>query len=149
MAVTHRGSRVQVELPLEKLQRMLAIIHEYFNGGLVVCKQSLWTFTGLMAWVTNVCPQVGPFTKMLWAALALQPDQSWIYLKQIVTPLRWLRAFTASRGGPLQRHFRSRSSLTTLSTFDGFPVGGGATFAAGNAKGRFPKRPPDFIPLVD
>ena len=83
-------------------------------------------FHGLMAWVSNVCPQVGPFTKMLWAALTSQPEMSWVCLKQIVTPLQWLRAFTASQGGPLQRHFRSRSPFTTMITFDGSPVGGGA-----------------------
>ena len=97
------------------------------KGKSTVDKNALRSFTGLSAWVANLCPQVSPFSAMLWAALASRPGLAWIYLQQVSVPLSWVLAFTTELNGPLIRHFRPRAETVTILTFDGSPSGGGAT----------------------
>ena len=118
---------VTVTIPAEKIQKMVETINKLLFAEACICKIELRSFTGLMSWISNLCPQLNPFTRMLWAALSAQPEQSWIFTKQVVTPLRWLLSFTKSVQGPLVRRFRPRSQTVTIITFDGSPVGGGAT----------------------
>ena len=63
------------------------------SGGMIE-RTELRSFTGLMAWVANLCPQVNPFTQMLWAAVSARADHKLVYLKQVIMPLEWILAFT-------------------------------------------------------
>ena len=91
-----------------------------------VPKAELRSFTGLMTWVANICPQCNAFCRMLWGALTAD-SKSWTFPKQIRLPLLWLSKFVADQTEPLQRNFRPPSPLHLCLTFDGSPTGGGAT----------------------
>ena len=93
----------------------------------MVEKVGLRSFAGFMAWVANLCPQLSPFTRMLWAALSTRAEHEQVFLKQIQLPLNWILAFTKALNGPLVRFYRPRSETVTIISFDGSPSGGGAT----------------------
>jgi hypothetical protein len=118
---------VSVSIPAEKMERIRAAIEKFLGGSPEIVKIELRCFAGLVAWVANLCPQLNPFLRMVWAALTANADSSTVYVKQVKMPLSWLLAFTKSVQGPLQRNFRPRATTMTIITFDGSPFGGGAT----------------------
>ena len=79
------------------------LIERILGSGIMTDRTELRSFTGRMAWVANLCPQVSTFTQMLWAAVSARADHKLVYLKQVIMPLEWILAFTKVFDGPLVR----------------------------------------------
>ena len=52
----------------EKITKVRMLIEQLLGGGATVEKGALRSLMGLISCVANLCPQVSPFTAMLWAA---------------------------------------------------------------------------------
>ena len=121
------GTRgITITIPVEKFEKLNSLIQLLLDYTTKVPKAELRSFTGLMTWVANICPQCNAFCRMLWGALTAD-DKSWVFPKQVALPLRWLSKFVTDQTEPLQRNFRPPSRLHLCITFDGPPTGGGAT----------------------
>lgn len=68
----------------------------------LVARKPLQQFTGEMSWAAGFVPQLKPFVRMLYAAMATQPTklqgQSQIYYRQVEPVLHWFRMFLWSIG---------------------------------------------------
>ena len=87
-------------IPAEKIAKIRQLVEQMLLGPQMVDKVGLRSFAGLMAWVANLCPQLSPFTRMLWAALSTRAEHDQIFLKQIQMPFSWILAFTKALNGP-------------------------------------------------
>ncbi len=124
---------VTVTLPRDKIAKIAELLDSIDAEGATVKKATLRPFAGLATWVASILPQLNPFCRMIWAALAALPAENWVYRRQLVVPLRWFRAFTTMSMEPVERHCRYPPEYYTCITFDGSPWGGGATIQFGLA----------------
>ena len=98
---------VLITLPEEKLLKLREQIESLLASGPTVCKKILRSFTGLMSWVANLCPQVNAFTRMRWAAWAQDARRIWVYSRQISWPLQWLPRLQLNKLAPCSARLSS------------------------------------------
>ena len=81
------------------------------------------SLAGRVQWMTGLLPQLAPFAKMLWGALAVQNANDKIFRKQIAVALRWLAAFASDGGFPISRRIVASDGLHCTIIFDASPLG--------------------------
>ena len=124
---------VTVALPVKKLHQLRDNIGTLTKGGKGMCSADLLrALAGLCGWVVSIIPQVRPFIRRLWAALAAPRSgdkKGLVYMTQIRTTLQWLLAFaTRNYEAPIQRvayAFERHWHAITVEC-DASPFGGGA-----------------------
>ena len=96
-----RSVYVKVMVTTAKLEEWRVLL-ERLNTQPLVGRKPLQQFTGKMSWAAGFIPQLKPFVRMLYAALATNPSklqgQGQIYFKQIEPALHWIRRFLWSWG---------------------------------------------------
>ena len=115
---------VSLTMPQDKVDCIAAQCDEML-GQERISKARLRQFTGLVTWVAGILPQVSVYTGMLWAALAAAKF-SWVDIKLVTRPLKWLRKLCRDKWQSVERHIRSVPPYFTVVTFDGSLTGGGA-----------------------
>ena len=122
-----RGA-VVVTIPAERRGDMLLEVRSLLSQPTFIWRKALREFTGRAEWVAGLLPQLKPFVRMLWAALAstsIGPDKVWV--KQVRLPLTWLEAFFAMTHGPLTRvTYADPPGTVPVIMFDASTIGGGA-----------------------
>jgi len=116
---------VRVSLPSHKVQALLAelrSINACPKG--MVYRDRLRSLAGLGSWIAGLAPQVKPFIRQIWAAIATPVQSSsnlpvvhkvrrgtkcappkLVYRKQIAAALRWLELFALGNQGGLSKTF--------------------------------------------
>lgn len=90
----------------EKIREWRAIAAE-LDSKPVVSRKILQRFTGKMSWAAGFVPQLKPFVRMLFAALASKyaasGDVNAVYRRQIAPALKWIRPLLDDFRGGLER----------------------------------------------
>ena len=122
-----RGA-VVVTIPAERRLDMLREVRDLLSQPTFVLRKALREFTGRAEWVAGLLPQLKPFVRMLWAALAstsVGPTKVWA--RQVRLPLTWLEAFFALSQGPLTKlTYADPPGTVPIIMFDASTTGGGA-----------------------
>ena len=116
-----------VGITKERAEKLKAKCAHLLQLGDLVPRTEIRQLAGLAAWMAGLMPQLGAFTRMLWAAV-YSNTQTFLPRRQVETPLRWLAALAECDFGPLERRCRRRSTHRILITFDGSLTGGGPPF---------------------
>ena len=108
LIVDAQGRTVTVTLPVKKLHQLRNDINTLTKDGRGMCRADLLrSLAGLGGWVGSIIPQVLPFIRRLWAALATpraRDKKGLVYLSQIRMALQWLLAFaTRDPVAPIRR----------------------------------------------
>eukprot|EP00972_Heterocapsa_arctica_P080580 11875019-Heterocapsa_arctica.AAC.1 len=70
----------------------------------MVKRDELRTLAAKAGWIAGVVPQVRPFVRQLWGAIAVPARvSSLIYFEQVRIPLEWLQQCFAGTHGDLVR----------------------------------------------
>ena len=101
---------VRVSLPARKVQALLEelrSINSCRRG--MVSRDRLRSLAGLGSWIAGLAPQVRPFIRQIWAAIAARSSAGklckLVYRKQISTALTWLELFALGNQGGLSKTF--------------------------------------------
>lgn len=141
---------VQVRIPPEKVDALLATCLEFLENTVVGIKQ-LRAFAGGMSFVAGLVPLLRPFLKPLWAALASgsasdggakgrgkssftrRTAGKLIHTSRIRTALRWIAALLRGEHGEMVRTFKSNVQPSSLSiATDACPWGMGGILYDGH-----------------
>ena len=103
---------VEVQVPLEKLNDILAIVEGFLSSN-VVSVRDLRSLAGKSTSIASVLYMWRPFLQQLWAALSATSQSkaplNTVWTKQIQTALCWLRAFVKGQQGTVKRLFSYES----------------------------------------
>ena len=132
ISVDNTSSTVTLTVTPEKLEDWRRLAEELDTRPPVSVKV-LQKFAGKMSWASGFIPQLRPFVRMLYAALASKPaslrGQGLVYYKQIEPAMKWLRQLFGNYGSAglerrVQAHARHQCRLDFF--VDASPWGGGA-----------------------
>ena len=132
LTVDDQAGFVRVSVTSSKVDEWRVLLQR-LNTQPTVGRKALQQFTGKMSWAAGFIPQLKPFVRMLYAAMATSPaklqGQGQIYYRQIEPALKWIHKFLWSCGSEgLERticaHSRHHCRLDFL--VDASPWGGGA-----------------------
>ena len=120
-----------VTVPAEKLRQLQADCNKWIHGTGMIHEKELRAFAGRGSWLGGLLPQVRPFYRQIWGALAAPRQEGrrhLIFKKQIITALYWLMTLADKHVEGLTRKIfaddQNLYGVTIIS--DASPWGGGA-----------------------
>ena len=122
-----------ITVPADKLLQLRDTCKEFLTGKGMVEDKSVRTFAGRGSWLGGLLPQVRPFFKQVWGALAAARTSSkknLIYVKQFRPAAEWLLSLAEDNPGGLSRrvYAEDRGRWGPTIVCDASPWGGGALF---------------------
>ena len=100
---------VRVSLPARKVQALVEELRSISTAcpkG-TVYRDRLRSLAGLGSWIAGLAPQVKPFIRQIWAAIAARTESGahpkLVYHKQIAAALHWLELFASGNQGGLSQ----------------------------------------------
>ena len=144
---------IYVSIPADKLADVHELCVKWITGTGMISAGELRQFAGKGSWMGGILPQLRPFVRQLWGALAAQRSPATPHLvhkRQVLPALEWIRDFAAAGAGGITRKIRlaDRGVAGPAIATDASPWGGGAVLYPSLAAYKAGQPPTHYIEVA-
>ena len=123
--------QITVSIPQEKVKQLQETCSEILNGRGMVDAKTLRTFAGRGSWMGGLLPQLRPFYRQFWGALAApghDKKKELVYVRQVEPSVKWLMELAKANNHGFSRTVcvAERGYWGPTMAADASPWGGGA-----------------------
>ena len=122
---------IVISIPADKIDQLKKDCQKWLHGKGMIAEKELRIFAGRGSWLGGLLPQVRPFVRQVWGALAAPRSakaKHLVYRKQVASALHWLLTLADVAEGGLSRtvHAADKHKWGLVIVTDASPWGGGA-----------------------